>query len=153
MRSPLAVVLCLTVSALLPAAAARADGIADAKTLLLKASAHLREVGEQQAFADFQDKSKPFIDGDLYVLVYSMEGVCLSHGQDPKLVGKSRLDVTDANGRKYIADIVADAKIKHSGFIDYVFKSPKSGKVEPKVTFWSRPEGKDYFLGVGVYRK
>lgn len=149
--APAAIVHALSL-ALLFAPAARAAGVVDANALVIRAVEHLEKVGEKQAFADFQDRSKPFIEGELYVLVYSLDGVCLAHGQDPKLVGQKRLDVTDPNGRKYIAEMVAAAQTESKGVIDYVFKNPVTGRMQPKVTVWRRPAGKQFVVGVGVYR-
>jgi cytochrome c len=143
-------VTALCLAAALPA---RAAGIQDARELVARAVKHVNEVGEKQAFADFNDKTKGFVDGDLYVFVYSFDGVCLAHGGDPGMIGARRLEVTDANGRKFIAEMIALAKEKGAGFVDYLHKNPKTGEVLPKVTVFTRPSGKDFVLAAGVYRR
>jgi cytochrome c len=152
MRPIAALPLVLCLAAPLAAAAAPAT-VNDARALVARAVQHIAAVGEKQAFADFQDKGKPFLDGDLYVFVYSLDGVCLAHGTDPKLIGQKRLDVTDVDGRKFIAEMVQTAREKGQGFVDYKHKNPKTGALENKVTVFQRPAGKEFVVAVGVYRR
>jgi cytochrome c len=143
-------VAALCLGAALPAQAA---SIQEARELVARAVKHVGEVGDKQAFADFNDKTKAFVNGDLYVFVYSLDGVCLAHGGDPSMIGAHRLDVTDANGRKFIAEMITLAKEKGSGFVDYLHKNPKTGETLPKVTVFTKPAGKEFVVAAGVYRK
>jgi signal transduction histidine kinase len=143
-------VAALCLCAALPA---RAASIQEARELVARAVRHVAEVGDKQAFADFNDKSGSFVIGDLYIFVYSFDGVCLAHGGDPSMIGAKRLEVADANGRKFIAEMITIAKEKGAGFVDYLHKNPKTGETLPKVTVFTRPTGKDFVLAAGVYRK
>ena len=140
--------LCLAV-----AAPTQAATIQEARELVARAVKHVNDVGDKQAFADFNDKTKGFVNGDLYVFAYSLDGVCLAHGGDPSVIGANRLGITDANGRTFIAEMIALAKEKGSGFIDYMHKNPKTGEVLPKVTVFTRPSGKEFLVAAGVYRR
>jgi cytochrome c len=100
------------------------------------------------------DKSKGFIDGELYVFVYQLDGVCLAHGLNGSWVGQNRLDWTDPDGRKPNKEMADQVKAgATSGFVDFKFKNPVSGNVEPKVAVFQRVPGKDFFIGSGVYRR
>jgi cytochrome c len=153
MSLPRSVRLSVCLLASLAALSASAVQLADAMALLRRAIAHVESVGEKQAFGDFQDKSKKFVEGELYVMGYAMDGTCVTHGADPSLIGKNRLGVADPDGRHYIAELIEEAKTKDTGVIDYKFKNPVSGQVEKKVLFWKRPPGKEWLLGVGVYKR
>jgi len=125
---------------------------ADAKAMVAKAIKHYAAVGQEKAFKDFSDKGGEFVKGELYVFAYSLEGTCIAHGQNQKLVGKSRIDVEDMDGKKYIQEIVQIAKAKGTGFVDYLFKNPETSKIEPKRTFFTRVAGKDVVICCGIYK-
>lgn len=125
---------------------------ADAKANLAKAVKLVQSAGEEKAYAAFNDKAGEFTKGELYILAYSLEGVCLAHGQNPKNIGKNRLETEDVNGKKYIAELIQIAKAKGGGQIEYMFKNPESGKIDPKITFFTRVPGKDVILGCGIYK-
>jgi len=124
----------------------------EAKANLAKAVKLVQSAGEEKAFAAFNDKAGAFTKGELYVFAYSLEGVCLAHGQNLKLIGKNRMDIEDVNGVKYIAQMLETGKTKGSGQVEYMFKNPESGKIDPKITFFSRVPGKDVVLGCGIYK-
>src|SRR5258708_20129441 len=67
----------------IPAAAQKADAkkgtSAEATAMVDKAIAHIKKAGREKAFADFNNKSGPFVDRDLYVVVYDMKGKVLAH--------------------------------------------------------------------------
>ena len=132
-----------------PASAATAE---EAKANLAKAVKFVQSAGEEKAFAAFNDKAGAFTKGDLYILAFSFEGICLANGQNPKLIGKNRLDAEDINGVKYIAQLVETGKAKGSGQVEYMFKNPESGKIDPKITFFTRVPGKEIVLGCGIYK-
>ena len=125
----------------------------DALAMVDKAVTFIRENDTEKAYAAFQDSSSGFIKGELYLLVYDFNGICLSHGQKPKLVGKNRLDVEDVNGKKYIQEMIAIAKEKGSGSVDYMFQNPETKKVEPKTSFFTMIPGKDALIACGIYKK
>jgi signal transduction histidine kinase len=125
----------------------------DAMALVEKGIKFIKDNGKEKAFAAFQDSTGEFIRGELYLFSYDFNGVCLEHGQKPKLVGKNRLDVEDVNGKKYIQEMVTLAKTKGSGWVDYMFQNPETKKVEPKTSYFKVVEGADYFIACGIYKK
>ncbi|MBI1773146.1 MAG: cache domain-containing protein, partial [Burkholderiales bacterium] len=67
---------------------------AQAQAMVKKGIAHIKKNGKEKAFADFNDASnKDFHDRDLYLFVYDMNGVNLSHGANPKMIGKNLIDL------------------------------------------------------------
>ena len=121
--------------------------------MVTKAAKFFAENGKEKAFAAYQDKSGEFVKGELYVFVYDFTGTCLAHGSKPKLVGTNRLDVEDVNGKKYIQEIIAQAKTKGSGWVDYMFQNPETKAIEPKSTYSARLGTDDMFVACGIYRK
>src|SRR5437764_11909658 len=68
---------------------------AEATAMVDKAIAHIKKVGREKAFADFSSKKAPWVDRDLYVVVYDMKGKVLAHGSNEKMVGKEVIDLRD----------------------------------------------------------
>jgi cytochrome c len=66
-------------------------------------------------------------------------------------VGKDLIDVPDASGKKYRREIVDVAQSKGKGWVDYMYKNPATGKIEPKTTYVLRSG--DLILEAGIYKK
>jgi cytochrome c len=119
--------------------------------LVNKGLAHIKKAGEKQAFADFTDKNGGFVSGDYYLFVVDFNGLTLAHGGNPALVGKSLLELKDADGKFFIKEFIKATKSEGSAWVDYKWSNPTTKKVEPKSTYVKRMQGADYFLGCGIY--
>lgn len=124
----------------------------DAITLVGRARQHIKEVGRQQAYADFTARKPDYVDRDAYVVVYDFNGVVLAHGQKPEMVGKDMLHHRDADGKSYVWERVGLAKEKPSFWQDYKFLDPVSKEVLPKSTYCER-DGDDTVVCVGIYKR
>ena len=107
----------------------------DATAMVAKAVSFVQAQGPEKAYAEFTNKNAAFIDRDLYVVVYSMDGKVLAHGANAKLVGKDMLDATDVDGKYYVKERLALAAKKADFWQDYKFVNPVSKKIEPKQMF------------------
>ncbi len=125
---------------------------AEAVAMVDKAVAHIKKVGRDKAFADFNNKKGAFTDRDLYVVVYDMKGKVLSHGANEKLIGKDVIELRDNDGKYFVKERVEmmskapDAK----GWQDYKFPNPMTKQIEPKQMYLQRLE--DLIVGCGVYK-
>ena len=79
---------------------ALADGATkdDAIAMVKKAVATIKAEGPDKAYAEI-DKGGQFVDGELYAVVSSFEGVTVAHATNPKLIGKNMLEVQDVDGK------------------------------------------------------
>ena len=84
------------------------------------------------------DKAAEFIDRDLYVVVYGLNGKVLAHGANIKLVGKDMLDAQDVDGKYYVKERVELAAKQPEFWQDYKFVNPVTKKIEPKEMFCQR---------------
>lgn len=107
----------------------------DATAMVAKAVAFVQAQGPEKAYAEFSNKSGAFVDRDLYVVVYGMDGKVLAHGANAKLVGKDMLDATDVDGKYYVKERLALAAKKADFWQDYKFVNPVTKKIEPKQMF------------------
>lgn len=135
-------------------AASAADDFASAKeaeVMVGKALKHIGSAGKDKAYGDFTAKAPGWVDRDLYVIVYDLEGKVLAHGQNAKMVGKDLIDIKDADGKAYVKERVDLTKSKGKFWHDYKFTDPVTKKVLPKSTYCER-EG-DTAVCAGIYKR
>lgn len=74
------VALTVLVVALSSAALAAGATKDEAVAMVKKAVAAIKSEGTEKAYAEISDPKGPFVDRDLYIVVYRMDGVVLAHG-------------------------------------------------------------------------
>jgi signal transduction histidine kinase len=114
---------------------------AEAEAMVKKAVAFIKQNGAEKAYAAFNDKKGPFTDRDLYIVVYGLDGKCLSHGANEKLIGKDMSEAQDVDGKYYIKERLDLAKAKQSFWQDYKFTNPVTKKIEPKQMYCEKLDG------------
>ena len=123
----------------------------EAEAMVKKTVAYLKANGREKTFAEINRKDGPFTDRDLYMVSYSMEGVVLAHGANPKMLGKDLMEIKDVDGKAFVKERVEMAKAKKPFWQEYKFTNPVSGKIEPKAMYCT-PTGEMIVCG-GVYLK
>ena len=108
----------------------------DAAAMVKKGVAFIKASGVEKGYAEISDKQGRFVDRDLYLVVYGLDGKCLAHGANPKQIGRDLIDLTDIDGKYFVKERVTLAKSKPTGFWqEYKFTNPVSKKIEPKVMY------------------
>ena len=108
----------------------------DAIAMVKKGVAFIKANGIDKGYAEISNKSGQFQQGELYLVVYGLDGKCLAHGANPKQIGRELIDLTDVDGKYFIKERVSLVKGKPAGvWQDYKFTNPVSKKVEPKVMY------------------
>lgn len=138
--------------------AARADDMINpqinpmmVRDLALKAAALLSEQGVDAARARFHEQGA-FRFGEIYINVIDLNGTWIIYPPAPKNEGKSVLNVTDADGKLLVRAITQVAMDKDEGWTEYRWLNPATNRIEPKLTFVKRVQGKDMIVYVGLYR-
>ena len=142
--------LCLAIAA----TPARANGPTekDAIAMVERGVALVKAKGKDEMMKKINAKDAEYVQGELYMDIRDLKtGIVLAHPYNPSIVGKDLTDVPDANGKKYRREIIELAAAKGKGWVDYQYKNPTSGKIEPKTTFIQRVD--DVVLEVGIYKK
>ena len=122
-----------------------------AEALLDVAVAEARK-SPKDAFAAFNDPKGPYVREDLYVFAVSLDDArFVAMGVNPTLVGTDVGAMKDAAGKPIIAEMIALAKSKGSGIVDYVWRNPVTNKVENKHSRIERVG--NYLIGVGYYTR
>jgi cytochrome c len=122
----------------------------DATALVKDAAKYLKDNGKEKALQEIGKPDGKWVKGELYVFAYDFQGVIVAHPKNAKLVGKNMLEVPDVDGKLFRKDIVEMAKTKGSGWVDYKYKNPETGKIEEKTTFVLKAG--DVILCCGIYR-
>jgi cytochrome c len=123
---------------------------AEAEALVKKAISYIKANGKDKAFAEFSNLKGQFVDRDLYIFVYDMNGKVLAHGQNAKMIGKDLYEVTDADGKAYVKERIEIAKSKGKGWQNYKFSNPITKKIDDKTAYIEKYE--DFIVGSGAYK-
>jgi signal transduction histidine kinase len=124
----------------------------DAIAMTERGAALIKAKGKDEMMKRINAKDPEFVQGALYVDLRDLKtGIVLAHPYNPSIVGKDLTDVPDANGKKYRREIIELAAAKGKGWVDYQYKNPTTGKIEPKTTYILRVD--DVVLEAGIYKK
>lgn len=122
----------------------------EAVALVKKAAAYLQANGKDKAFAEFSNPKGQFVDRDMYVYAADMNGIALAHGANAKLIGKSVMELKDADGKPFIKELYEVANTKGKGWVDYKWPNPVTKVIEPKTTYVEKVG--DVVIACGVYK-
>ncbi|MFZ3287616.1 MAG: cache domain-containing protein [Telluria sp.] len=141
-------VLALAAGAVFAAEPTEKDAIAMAE----RGAALIKAKGKAEMMKRITAKDPDFVQGSLYVDMRDLyTGIVLAHPINQSIVGKDLTDVPDANGKPYRREIINLAQKSGKGWVDYQYKNPVSGKIEPKTTYILRVD--DVVLEAGIYKK
>jgi cytochrome c len=119
-----------------------------AKAMVKKARAYIREVGAEKAYAEISNPKGRFVDREIYIYVYDKSLNNLAHGGNQRLIGKNLADLRDTDG-VYINKGLLDVAQKGGGTFKFRFLNPANKVIEVK-TGYAEMEG-DVMVGSGIY--
>lgn len=122
----------------------------EAEAMVKKAIAHIKSKGADAAYPEFNNPKGSFSDRDLYIFVLDMSGKTLAHGANPKLLGKNISTLRDVDNKAFIEELLATAKSKGKGWIDYKWPNPTTKAIELKSTYFEKSD--DVVVGCGIYK-
>ena len=123
----------------------------EAEALVKKVIAEIKAKGTDPVYAEIsKGKAGPWVDRDLYPVVYDLTGKCLAHGANAKMVGKDFSEATDVDGVPYVKHRMELAKTKGTFWQDYKFTNPTTKKIEPKSMYCQRLD--DTAVCAGIYK-
>lgn len=134
-----------------PAMADETGSADEAVAMTKKAVAAIKSEGKDKVYPAITAKDPRFVDRDLYVIVYDMNGKCLAHGGNPKMAGKDLIENQDVDGKYFVKERVALGKSNASFWQDYKWTNQVTKKIEPKSTYCERES--DTMVCVGIYKK
>ena len=110
----------------------------EAVAMVKKAVAAIKAEGAEQAYAEISNPTGPFVDRDLYIVVYGLDGMVLAHGANKSRVGTNQIDDKDTDGKAFVKERVEMAKRNSSFWQSYRFMNPVTKTVEPKRMYCER---------------
>jgi cytochrome c len=142
----------LAVSLTLAAGAVHAGNATaeEATAMVKKGVAFIKAEGTEKGYAEISNKQGRFIDRDLYLVVYGLDGTVLAHGANDKMIGKNLIDLQDIDGKAFVKERVELARTKTTFWQDYKFTDPVTKKIEPKSTYCERLDAS--VVCGGIYR-
>jgi uncharacterized protein len=97
-------------------------------------------------------RPKEFIDRDLYPFIIRLDGIMLANpSTPPSITGSNVNDLRDQDGKFFVRAMLAIARDKGSGWVDYRWLNPATKMVDEKSAYIERL-GDHYLVGVGVYK-
>jgi signal transduction histidine kinase len=121
----------------------------DAAALIKRVQIKFANDGPAATFAAITNGAPDFVEKDLYVFIYDLNGTLLAHGGNPALVGQNRRDLRDANGKLVVSEIIDVAKQSGRGSVDYAWPNPVA--VDDMSSYIERL-GDNYIVGVPTFR-
>lgn len=85
-----------------------------------------------------------------YFWINDIEGILLMHPHNPELVGRSLLDMRDAEGKYLFKDFIATAKAG-GGWVDYYWPKPGEENTYRKLSHVTLFKPWNWVLGTGLY--
>jgi cytochrome c len=116
----------------------------EAVAMVKKAVAAIKAEGAEKAYAEINNPTGPFVDRDLYIVVYSLDGMVLAHGANKSRVGTNQIDDKDVDGKAFVKERVELAKQNPSFWQSYKFMNPVTkavGRAEADVLRTARRDG------------
>jgi len=115
-----------------------------------KACEYAHVHGKDAALSEFNNQSGRFVDGELYIFAYDTKGNTLALPFQHDLLGKNRLNTTDANGTAFIRELISTAQ-SGGGFVHYYYLDPADNyTVKPKLSYVLMVD-QDWIIGAGIY--
>lgn len=120
------------------------------KVFVEKAYVYAQKNGKEHALAAFNDPHGRFIDGELYIIAYTMDGDTLALPFQPGIIGKNRWFFEDSNGVKVMQRMVARAE-QGGGYVGYLYPNPDHNyALEYKLAYVIQVND-EWFIGSGIY--
>ncbi len=122
---------------------------ADAENMVSKGATALRAQG-WQALVEMTAPRKTFVDRDLYLTVYDLNGKCKAHGQNPKQVAKNLINIKDPDGKLYVKERVELSKTQKSFWQEYKYTNPVTKLVQTKQAYCEKVD--ELLVCGGIYK-
>jgi cytochrome c len=145
-----AVALVLGASLGISAAAAERVTPKEAEAMVKRGVAFIKANPRDKAMAEITDSKGQFVDRELYLTVYKMDGTAMAHGANAKFVGKNMMDLRDGNGKEHIRERMEMARTKSAFWQDFTFLNPVNKKIEPKQMYCEKSD--ELVVCGGIYK-
>ena len=123
---------------------------ANLTTFVQKAAAYAKQQGKETALQEFNNPNGSFIDGELYVFAYEMNGTVIALPYQRGLLGTDRSGISDSNGVEFIKGL-SDVARNGGGSLYYIYPNPEDNYRDEFKISSVMPVGSEWFVGSGIY--
>ncbi|MDX1582906.1 MAG: cache domain-containing protein [Thermoanaerobaculia bacterium] len=120
----------------------------EAKAIVEKGVELFAEKGAEDAVRIINQRSKPFLDRDLYLFVIGPDGSIVAHAFDESRIGIPAEELYDEDGQPY-GKLMLKLANEEGTWVPYRQYNPVTKKVEPKSSYVRKAHG--HIFGCGVY--
>jgi signal transduction histidine kinase len=110
----------------------------EAVAMVKKAVAAIKSDGVDKVYVAIDDPAGKFVDRDLYIVVYGLDGTVLAHGANKARIGTNQIGDKDPDGKEFVKERVELAKQQPNFWQSYKFMNPVTKAVEPKEMYCER---------------
>ncbi|HPX90472.1 MAG: Cache domain protein [Spirochaetes bacterium ADurb.Bin218] len=121
----------------------------EVKAMVKKVEAYYKANGREKTFAEVQKDKGQFEKGELYVYIFDMNATVLAHPKLPSWVGKSFINLKDADGKFFIKEALDKLKTQKECWIDYKWNNPETKKIGLKHGYFLKVD--DFVLSCGIW--
>jgi len=122
----------------------------EAIAMVKKGVAYIKGNGRDKGYAEITNKKGQFVDRDLYLVVYGLDGTVFAHGFNEKQIGRNLIELKDIDGKLFVKERVELAQKQPTFWQEYKFTDPMTRKVEPKEMYCERLD--DVVVCGGIYK-
>jgi methyl-accepting chemotaxis protein len=123
----------------------------EAMAMVHRAREYMEQYGRDAIAEDVNKLTKgQFIDRDLYVTVYGLDGTIHGHGANRRLNGADWTKVKDVEGKYFCNEMAQISKTVGSGWMDYKWVNPLTKETMVKSAYFEKVD--DAFLACGYYK-
>jgi TRAP-type uncharacterized transport system substrate-binding protein len=124
----------------------------EAVAMVKRVQARVNSEGIGATVQAIASKPKEFIDRDLYPFIIRLDGIMLANpSTPPSITGSNVNDLRDQDGKFFVRTMLAIARDKGSGWVDYRWLNPVTKAADEKSAYIERL-GDRYLVGVGIYK-
>ncbi len=122
-----------------------------AVNMVERAIQHYKMVGKEEAFQAFQDKQGAFVQGELYVVVLTEDGLIRSHPHNSGIMNNPSVKKVKLPDGRVVTDSLVKSSLENpeGGWFSYRWSNPETKNMGNKTAF-SQAYDK-YTFSVGYY--
>jgi hypothetical protein len=120
------------------------------RTFVEKAYVYAQTHTKEEALKAFNDRNGEFINGELYIFAYDINGTTLALPYQTQLVGINRLQAEDITGVKFVQREIARTE-QGGGYVYCQYPNPAKGFARELKFAYVMPINNNWFIGAGLY--
>ena len=124
--------------------------ISELEAFVQNASEYAKDVGIEEAAAEFNNPDGDFVDGTMYIYALYNNGTYIAQPFEQDLIGTNGLNRTDANGMRFV-ELCRDVTESGGGYVLYSYANPSNNMTPGEKFGYVYPVDDEWWIGSGIY--